>query len=928
MAARLLLMAALLWTAPSLATTCSESSRSLSPEEIATRADRIFQDTDVPANVIRNMVVRVETPGGDNPLTMRLSVGGDLRRGVPVPIVSLNARRGTPPYAFSIVSGFSLPPGLTLNSGTGRITGTPTTIGHYTFVAEVQDSLAQSFQHAFSLDVIGRLFPVNVTPVDGMILYPYLYQFRVSNNTGPVTWTLDSGTLPAGLSLSTDGTISGFPVNPDGVSYFQVTATDAGSGDTYTVSTSINIHPIFQAVGTLNLHVQATVPFAIPVPPLFEDGVPPITYRANIDPGYLWLRYNPATQQLEGTASEFDVGSTIGANITGRDSLGFSDVAVINITVDPAPNSKIQPQENGVDVGTIGPIAYDFIDGANTTAHVTNDGTTVTVSYDVAGGSTVTLGRYEFEFLNESPGAERYDYLPANFQVTGYVLLAQPSGSCVVDLWVDGYSAFPPTVGDSICAAAKPTISSGVKAKDSTLTGWTRLLTADSTITAHLDSLTTSTNVKLVLFGFQPNQTITSVVLSGTLGNGSVGVPYSESLAITGGIPPYVNPLFSVTLPAGLSAAVVGTDVVVSGTPTVGGAYSATATVQDAFAQTSNSLPVSFSVAYATLVITGTFGNTTIGNPMTGSLTISGGDGSYTLGTTTGTLPPGSVLTLAGSSITDTGATTTAATDSFTVHVTSGDGQSASSPQTVTVSTASLGPIGSKMTSFWDMDEAAGVDRLDSVSGNTAFDVVGNVGTNTGPKGGLDVAAEFVRASSKYLNAGNVTSNRIDVSTKATGGAHAWFGWVYTNNNAVTQNVIAIWDSATAAGCMYLMQVFAGDFYGYNGGSSFVYGSTGIGSAGWHFVYMERDFTTGNVSVSIDNGSLVSTAAGPSNPNPALTDYLYFGVANSAGQPLDGRLSRIGWIKGDTLTSGERTQLYNGGPSGALSWADIVAGGL
>jgi uncharacterized protein YjdB len=51
----------------------------------------------------------------------------------------LRASGGTTPYIWSIASG-SLPPGLTLNSGTGRISGTPTTTGTYSFTAQVTDS--------------------------------------------------------------------------------------------------------------------------------------------------------------------------------------------------------------------------------------------------------------------------------------------------------------------------------------------------------------------------------------------------------------------------------------------------------------------------------------------------------------------------------------------------------------------------------------------------------------------------------------------------------------------------------------------------------------------------------------------------------------------------------------------------------------------
>jgi hypothetical protein len=52
---------------------------------------------------------------------------------------TLTASSGTPPYTFSIARG-SLPPGLTLNSSTGAITGAPTIAGTYNFTAKVADS--------------------------------------------------------------------------------------------------------------------------------------------------------------------------------------------------------------------------------------------------------------------------------------------------------------------------------------------------------------------------------------------------------------------------------------------------------------------------------------------------------------------------------------------------------------------------------------------------------------------------------------------------------------------------------------------------------------------------------------------------------------------------------------------------------------------
>jgi hypothetical protein len=50
---------------------------------------------------------------------------------------------GVLPYSFSIISG-ALPPGLTLNSSTGAITGTPTAAGSFSFTVQVVDARGNS----------------------------------------------------------------------------------------------------------------------------------------------------------------------------------------------------------------------------------------------------------------------------------------------------------------------------------------------------------------------------------------------------------------------------------------------------------------------------------------------------------------------------------------------------------------------------------------------------------------------------------------------------------------------------------------------------------------------------------------------------------------------------------------------------------------
>jgi hypothetical protein len=71
------------------------------------------------------------------------------------------------------------------------------------------------------------------------------------------------------------------------------------------------------------------------------------------------------------------------------------------------------------------------------------------------------------------------------------------SGSIVIDLWKDTYANFPPTVADTIAAAAKPTVVTDIKAEDATLTGWTIAITAGDIIRANVDSASGFIKVRL-----------------------------------------------------------------------------------------------------------------------------------------------------------------------------------------------------------------------------------------------------------------------------------------------------------------------------------------------------------------------------------------------------------------------------------------------
>lgn len=89
--------------------------------------------------------------------------------------------------------------------------------------------------------------------------------------------------------------------------------------------------------------------------------------------------------------------------------------------------------------------------------------------------------------------------IPFAGTIDSVTLLADQTGSIVVDIWKDTFAAYPPTVADSICASAKPTLSSALKSEDTTLTGWTTAIAAGDILRFNVDSAATVQNVTLIL---------------------------------------------------------------------------------------------------------------------------------------------------------------------------------------------------------------------------------------------------------------------------------------------------------------------------------------------------------------------------------------------------------------------------------------------
>lgn len=156
-------------------------------------------------------------------------------------------------------------------------------------------------------------------------------------------------------------------------------------------------------------------------------------------------------------------------------------------------NADIVPNTDGTwDLGTslnrFAVLHVDTIDLGGTSLDGSSIPLTDTITFVIdGGGSAITAG------------VKGYLEIPFACTITQVTMLADQSGSIVVDIWKDTYANFPPLDADSITAAAVPTISSAVKSQDTTLTGWTTAIAAGDILAFNVDSATTVTRVTISL---------------------------------------------------------------------------------------------------------------------------------------------------------------------------------------------------------------------------------------------------------------------------------------------------------------------------------------------------------------------------------------------------------------------------------------------
>jgi hypothetical protein len=406
---------------------------------------------------------------------------------------TLAATSGTAPYTFSIATG-ALPAGLTLSSA-GAITGSPTSAGVSTFTAKVTDASGLTGTANLSIAIAAAPSPLSIataTLPNGIVGTAYSATVTANNGTAPYSFAVTTGSLPAGITLASNGVLSGSPTTPGNLT-FTLTVTDSKSqtaSATFTVGitaavTSLTVTTTLLPGAQLSVPYQATLAAA--------GGTAPYAFTV--------------------TSGALPAGITLGADGLLKGTPTGTGTCTFTATVtDAQKNQASQPLSIAVTgAGTLAISTTSLPSGTYAvayTAAIASNGGTAPYSFLVSGGQ-----------------------LPAGLTLASNGVL---SGSPIVG---DASSTFTVTVTDAAGSHASATYTIAIA-----YTG-----------PAALSILT-------------------------TLPTALVNTSYTASLTSSGGTAPYTYTLIGGTLPTGITLNSAGT---LSGASTAPGTYTFTVRAAD-----------------------------------------------------------------------------------------------------------------------------------------------------------------------------------------------------------------------------------------------------------------------------------------------------------------------------------------------------------
>lgn len=719
------------------------------------------------------------------------------------------------PTGFAVTSG-TLPTGLTLNTTTGVVSGTPTVLGISNYGVTATDSFGRQISRSCGITVQSTV-QISSPLSHGRVTVPYRSAIGVTGGNPPYTHSVVSGSLPKGLTFdAATGALTGTPTDP-GASTFRVRTQDStGNIDEQDFTLRMILRdrsPEHRCV----LPSAAVGSFYSSAFGTNSTQTPNFQIDSALPPG---LNFSPTTGMLTGTPTQS------GEYIFYVSAFGSGEEYYETCEIQVAPQAPAtlaaacatqrdmllnDPYAGQViATGGVRPYTYQLY---YTTLP---PGLTFNTQTGLLSGTLTALPENYFFTASNSPSnsasaelfySVRVEDAVGNFTSTSYcynhvsdtpilkiLTLSLPSGiiggnySAKVD-FTGGVSPYTASlvgslpagitysiVGNSVVFAGSPNTQG---------TATFRLLLRDASHQLALQDYTINLTTADPL-------RFTSAVVNG----GTVGIGYSSGLDAAGGSPPYRFAVTSGTMAPGLTLNQGGT---ISGTPTTAGTYRFDAEVTDVAGGRA-------SATFALVVFQGNFRlgcpalSGEIGVPYNSAANVLGGSQPYQFSIGPGTLPPGLTLDPTTGSI--TGRPTTAGAYIFTFGV-------SDARQSRTQTQCSIGVVGGSLRIITEgpISTRAGQDyngQLEAAGGSVPYTWTL---LTSAPEAGITVATNGT-FTGKATKRGNHT---FSVQARDAAGA--------TVNRTLA---VAATDSSLALACpavtSYTIGVSANGQFGLTGG--------------------------------------------------------------------------------------------------------------
>ncbi len=495
-------------------------------------------------------------------------------------ISAISVAGGTAPYSFT-KSG-SLPSGLTMNPTTGAITGTPTTTGPSTLTVTVTDNdlLTGSTTFTIVISAAAAADVVSVTKPSELSTSGQCFSSRVSASGGvaPYTFSITSGSLPTGLSMSSSGQISGTPTAA-GTSV-TVTARDSNGvtgTTTFNIAVAAAVQTLSLTAPTKGLDAFVNQPYSLNVSA--TGGVGSLTFSADNLPAGLTMS---SGGWIHGTPTVTTNATTVNVHVTDSGSPAATRDAsfvMTSTTLEWVDNLALTASVLKVKANTKFSLVLPLISGWGTNTFTATSSMPGWASLNsstgvISGTATSSSGTYSFN-VTVTDGKGKQATASATITVTSSgtsssLALSQPSTATgMVGEWFQaGYGV---TGGNTVSTFA---LASGTLPAGLTLNQTTGVIsgspTSSGTFTSYIKVTDTSGNSSSsTKFTFTINTASSSLAISTpTTGiSGTAGQYFQSEIAAVGGSGTYSYSLTNGSLPSGLSLS--STTGAISGTPTL-----------------------------------------------------------------------------------------------------------------------------------------------------------------------------------------------------------------------------------------------------------------------------------------------------------------------------------------------------------------------